>query len=197
MPLAPWPCCLVGALRGQKPTPNMFSFGEMADLAGEGLVCTGPSNPPLASSGGTPLVAVSAAAQNSLREAAFCETKLYSGKQPQAQGGFAQESNACLVLTWPSGEHGTKDGLGCLWLRGPCCISGGLHGLTTSPNVFSCGKKAEFAGKGLVCTGPSNPPLTSSGGTPLVAVAATAQNSLREASFCEPKLCLGNQPQAQ
>ena len=58
-------------------------------------------------------------------------------------------------------------------------------------------EKGDLAGKGLVCTGPSNPPLTSSGGTPLVAVAATAQNSLREASFCEPKLCLGNQPQAQ
>ena len=156
-----------------------------------------PQQPTLSQLRRDPLLAVSATAQNPPREAEFCKPKVSSGNQPQPQCVFAQENNACLVLTWPSGEHGTKDGLGCLWLRGPCCISGGLHGLTTSPNVFSCGKKAEFTGKGLVCTGPSNPPLTSSGGTPLVAVAATAQNSLREASFCEPKLCLGNQPQAQ
>ena len=37
----------------------------------------------------------------SLLEAAFCEPKLCSGNQPQPQCAFAQESNACLVLTWP------------------------------------------------------------------------------------------------
>ena len=121
-------CCLAGGLRGLKPTPNVFSFGEKADLAGKGLVCTGPSYPPLASSGGTPLVAISDRAKNSLPEATFWEPKLCSGKQPQPQGVFAQESNACLVLTRPDAPHRAKVGLGCLWLRGPCCIEGGLCG---------------------------------------------------------------------
>ena len=64
-------------------------------------------------------MAISDTAQNSLREAAFCETKLYSGKQPQAQCVFAQESNACLVLTWPYAPLRAKEVLGCLWLLGP------------------------------------------------------------------------------
>ena len=85
VPLAPW-ALLLG---GWSPWPETHSkrvlLREKGDLAGKGLVCTGPSNPALASSGGIPLVAISDTAQNSLREAAFCETKLYSGKQPQAQ----------------------------------------------------------------------------------------------------------------
>ena len=158
MPLAPWPCCLVGALRGQKPTPNMFSFGEVADLAGEGLVCTGPSNPPLASSGGTPLVAVSAAAQNSLREAAFGKPKLCSGNKPQPQCVFAQESNACLVLTWPYAPHGSKEVLGCLWLRGHCCLAGGLRGLKPTPNVFSFGRRVIWQERALFAQAPATQP---------------------------------------
>ena len=79
MPLAPW-ALLLG---GWSPWPETHSkrvlLREKGDLAGKGLVCTGPSNPPLASSGGTPLVAVSAAAQNSFREAAFGKPKLCSG----------------------------------------------------------------------------------------------------------------------
>ena len=52
-------------------------------------------------------------------EAAFCEPKLCSGNQPQPQCVFAQESNACLVLTWPFAPHRAKEVLGCLWLLGP------------------------------------------------------------------------------
>ena len=52
-------------------------------------------------------------------EAAFCEPKLCSGNKPQPQCVFAQESNACLVLTWPFAPHRAKEVLGCLWLLGP------------------------------------------------------------------------------
>ena len=92
-------CCLVGVFHSVKPTANVFSFEEKADLAGKGLVCIGPSNPALASSGRIPLLAISDTAQNSLREAAFCDRKLCSGNQLQPQCVFTQESNACLVLT--------------------------------------------------------------------------------------------------
>ena len=102
----------------------------------------------------------------SLLEAAFCELKLCSGNQPQPQCVFAQESNACLVLTWPYAPHRAKEGLGCLWLRGCCCFAGGLPGLKPTPNMFFLGEKFDLAGKGLVCPGPSNPPLASSGGNP-------------------------------
>ena len=99
MPLAPW-ALLLG---GWSPWPETHSkrvlLREKGDLAGKGLVCTGPSNPPLASSGGTPLVAISDRAKNSLPEATFWEPKLCSGKQPQPQGGLAQDRSSCLVLT--------------------------------------------------------------------------------------------------
>ena len=99
MPLAPW-ALLLG---GWSPWPETHSkrvlLREKGDLAGKGLVCTGPSNPALASSGRIPLVAISTPAQNSLREAAFCDRKLCSGNQLQPQCVFTQESNACLVLT--------------------------------------------------------------------------------------------------
>ena len=49
---------------------------------------------------------------NSLLEAAFCEPKLCSGNQPQPQCVFAQESNACLVLTWHYATHRAKVVLG-------------------------------------------------------------------------------------
>ena len=157
---------MAGGLHSLKCTPNVASFREKADLAGKGLVCTGPYNSALASSGGNQLVAISAMSQNWLRNAAFWEPKLCSGNQPQPQCAFAQESNACLVLTWPYAPHRAKEGLGCLWLRGCCCFAGGLPGLKPTPNMFFLGEKFDLAGKGLVCPGPSNPPLASSGGTP-------------------------------
>ena len=50
---------MAGGLLGIKPTPNVFSNGEKADVAGESLVYTGPSNPHLACSGGTPPMVIS------------------------------------------------------------------------------------------------------------------------------------------
>jgi len=32
-------CCLVGVFHSVKPTANVFSFEEKADLAGKGFVC--------------------------------------------------------------------------------------------------------------------------------------------------------------
>ena len=150
-----------------------------------------PQQPTLSQLRRDPLLAVSATAQNPPREAEFCKPKVSSGNQPQPQCVFAQENNACLVLPWHYAPHRVKEGLGYLWIRGPCCMVGGLHSLKPTPNMFSFMEKADVAGKGLVCTGPSNPPLASSGGTPLVAVSAAAQNSFREAAFGKPKLCSG------
>ena len=99
MPLAPWALLLGGWSPWPETHSKRVSFGEKADLAGKGLVCIGPSNPALASSGRIPLVAISTPAQNSLREAAFCDRKLCWGNQLQPQCVFTQESNACLVLT--------------------------------------------------------------------------------------------------
>ena len=35
--------------------------------------------------------------------------------------------------------------LGCLWLRGHCCLAGGLRSLKSTPNVFSFAEKADLA----------------------------------------------------
>ena len=132
---------------------------------------------------------------NSLLEAAFCEPKLCSGNQHQAQCVFAQENKACLVLTWPYAPHRAKEGLGCLWPRGRCCLAVGIHSQKPTPNVFSFGEKADLGRKCFDCPGPSNPPFPSSGGTQLGLISDTAHSRLREAEFCESNLCSGNQPQ--
>ena len=93
---------MVGGLLDLKHTPNVFSFGEKADVAGKGLFCTVPSNPPLANFGETHLGPISATAQNSLQEAEIFEPQIFLGNKPQRQCVFALESNSCLVLTWPS-----------------------------------------------------------------------------------------------
>ena len=93
------PAALVSGLRGLKPTPNVFSFGEKADLGRKCLDCPGPSNPPFPSSGGTPPTVDLRIGTNSLGEAAFCEPKLCSGNKPQPQCVLALESNPCLLLT--------------------------------------------------------------------------------------------------
>ena len=160
------PAALVGGLRGLKPTPNVFSFGEKADLGRKCLDCPGPSNPPFPSSGGTPPTVDLRIGTNSLGEAAFCEPKLCSGNKPQPQCVLALESNPCLLLTETIAPHRAKEVMGCLWLLGPYCMAGGLLGHKPTKIVSSCGEKADVAGKGLVCKGPSNPPLASSGGTP-------------------------------
>ena len=101
-----------------------------------------------------------------LRKAAFWEPKLCLGKQPQPECVFAQETNACLVLTWPYASHMAKEGLGCLWLHVRCCLVGVFHSVKPTANVFSFEEKADLAGKGFVCPGPSKPSLASSGWTP-------------------------------
>ena len=75
-------------------------------------------------------------AQNTLLGAAFCKGKLCSGNETQPHGVFAQESNACLVLTQPYVPHRAKEVLGCLLLPGHCCLAGGLLSWKPSPNVF-------------------------------------------------------------
>ena len=84
-------------------------------------------------------------AQNALLGAAFCKGKLCSGNKPQPQCFLAQDRSACLFLTQPHPPHKAKEGLGCLWLRGHCCLAGGLRSLKSTPNVFSFAEKADLA----------------------------------------------------
>ena len=42
--------------------------------------------------------------------------------------------------------------------------------------------------------GPSNPAITSKGGTPPGPISEMAQNGLPGAAFCKGKLCSGNKP---
>ena len=191
------PCCMAGGLLGIKPTPNVFSNGEKADVAGESLVYTGPSNPHLASSGGTAPNGDLRMATNSLWEAAFGKPKLCLGNLPQPQCVFAPEGNTCLVLTWPYVPIGPRRVWAASGSVGPAALVGGLRGLKPTPNVFSFGEKADLGRKCLDCPGPSNPPFPSSGGTPPTVDLRIGTNSLGEAAFCEPKLCSGNKPQPQ
>ena len=38
-----------------------------------------------------------------------------------------------------------KEGLGFIWLRGHCCLAGGLRSWKPTPNVFSFAEKADVA----------------------------------------------------
>ena len=76
-------------------------------------------------------------AQNWLLGVAFWKVKLSSGNKPQPQGIFAQASNACLFLPYPSVLHRAKEDLGCLLLPGHCWIAAGLLSWNPTPNVFS------------------------------------------------------------
>ena len=85
-----------------------------------------------------------------------------------------------------------KEGLGCLWLHVRCCLVGVFHSVKPTANVFSFEEKADLAGKGFVCPGPSKPSLASSGGTHLGPISETAPNALLGAAFCKGKLCSGS-----
>ena len=43
------------------------------------------------------------------------------------------------------GSPRAKEGLGCLWLRGHCCLAAGLRSWKPTPNVFSFAQKADLA----------------------------------------------------
>ena len=99
--------------------------------------------------------------------AAFWKRKHSSGNPPEAQSVSAHQCKAFFVLTETSAPYRAKEGLGRLRLRRPCCLAGGLRSLKPTPSVFSFVEKADVSGKSLVCTGHSNPPLASLGGSRL------------------------------
>ena len=115
---------MAGGLRSWKPTPNVFSFAEKADLAGRSPVCTGPSNPPRASSGGPHLGPSSETAQNALIGAAFCKGKVSSGSKQQPQRASAQESNASRFRPRPSALQRAKRGGAAPGSLGPAALLG-------------------------------------------------------------------------
>ena len=73
------------------------------------------------------------------------QREMGSGKKPQPQCVLAQDRGTCLVLIWPYGEHRAQEDLGCLWLRGHCCLADALRSLKPTPNVFSFAEKADLA----------------------------------------------------
>ena len=101
--------------------------------------------PTPASLGGTHRGPISQTAEISLLGAAFFKGKLGSENRPQRQCGLAQDPSACLVLTNSSAPHRAKEGLGSLWLRGHCCLAGGLGSWKPTPSVFSFAEKADLA----------------------------------------------------
>ena len=53
---------------------------------------------------------------------------------PMRLGSGAQRfPSSHLALAPPR----AKEGLGCLWLRGHCCLAGGLRSWKPTPNAFS------------------------------------------------------------
>ena len=50
-----------------------------------------------------------------------------------------------------------KNFLGCLWLRGHCCLAGGVRSWKRSAKVFSLAVNADLAWKGLVSLALANP----------------------------------------
>ena len=119
------------------------------------------------------------------------------GEQTTAPMRLCSGSNACLVLPQPFTPHRAKEGEGCLWLRGQCCLAASFRRLKPTPNMFSFGEKADWARKGLVSTGPSNTHVASLGGTHLGPISEMAPNTLLGPAFCKWKLCLGKKPQPQ
>src|SRR5512136_2853557 len=97
---------------------------------------------------------------------------------PKASRLNAGDSMQHDLMQWPSAPLRAKEGLGCLWLRGHCCLAGGLLSWKPTPNVFPFAEKADLAGRSPVCTGPSNPPIASSGPNHLGPSCETAQNPL-------------------
>ena len=67
------------------------------------------------------------------------------GEQTSAPMRLGSESQRLSSSQLALGPHRAKEGLGCLWLRGHCCLAGGLRSLKPTPNVFSYGEKADLA----------------------------------------------------
>ena len=49
------------------------------------------------------------------------------------------------ILTYPYARLRAKEGLGCLWLRGHCCLAGGLRSLQPTAMFFSFAEKPDLA----------------------------------------------------
>ena len=117
------------------------------------MIAQGPATHPSPAREGPPLLLISGSAPTRLG-------KLHSANLNCARGTNLSPSASLLwkaTLAYFSPR---------LLLLGPYCMAGGLLGHKPTKIVSSCGEKADVAGKGLVCKGPSNPPLASSGGTP-------------------------------
>ena len=67
------------------------------------------------------------------------------GEQTSAPKLLGSGSQRLPVLTYPYARLRAKEGLGCLWLRGHCCLAGGLRSLQPTANVFSLAEKADLA----------------------------------------------------
>ena len=77
-------------------------------------------------------------------------TGIYTGRSPKDKF-IVDDENSHDTVWWTSEEYkndnkpATKEGLGCLWLRGHCCLAGGLRSWKATPNLFSFTQKTNLA----------------------------------------------------
>ena len=73
----------------------------------------------------------------------------------QRETGLVEQTSAAMRLgsgsqRLPSsrlalGSQKAKEGLGCLWIHGHCCLAGGLRSWKPTPSVFSLAEKDDLA----------------------------------------------------
>ena len=67
------------------------------------------------------------------------------GEQTSAPMRLGSESQRLPTSHLALSSPRAKEALDCLWLRGHCCLAGGLRSLKPTPNVFSFAEKADLA----------------------------------------------------
>jgi len=138
----PGPCCFAGGLLRWKPTPNVFSFVENQELAGKCLLGAAQAIPPQSA------MELSTEAPSYPRfktpfRSCILESSTLLGEQTTAAMRLCSAKPrwpfSPLALWSPEGT----EGLGCLWLPGPCSFAGDLLSLKPTPNVFSFVERQE------------------------------------------------------
>ncbi len=67
------------------------------------------------------------------------------GEQTSAPMRLGSTSDRLPTSHLGLGSPQGQGGVGCLWLRGHCCLAGGLRSWKPTPNVFFFDEKADFA----------------------------------------------------
>ena len=136
------PCCFAGGILSLKSTPNLFSFVENQELARKCILDAGPSKP-LEQALELSTEAPSHPRFKTPFRSCILESSTLLGEQTTAAMRLCSAKPrwpfSPLALWSPEG----KEGLGCLWLPGPCCFAGGLLSWKPTPNIFSFTERQE------------------------------------------------------